>query len=217
MPVCCIPAYVHIFLNILNVGKRKCSIFRKRKLTVVDIGKTMEKCIALQKTLEKLYPRNDVTVILTLDNNKLHIEEDQKNKDESPNPQRQIIFKCGYVHEDKLVNMRLSKEDEDILDKWYSQNRPPAALNKHQVAELIELTTTKECSIRKYVRLRQEQFEKCTFTSEDLIELLHHQNKEHSGEILLEESDATDAKKSKEEPQEEELQVRLGHSWHLKK
>ena len=62
------------------------------------------------------------------------------------------------------------------------------------------------------MRYRQEQILKCTFTAENFIELLCHQNEEHSGEFIIEAS--SDAKNPN---QEEELQVRLDQSWHLKK
>ena len=169
--------------------------------------------------MESIYPSNDVTVILTLDGNKkIYVEEEQLNKDESPNPKRQIIYKCGHEYKFRVTGMRLTLETENILNKWYSQNFHKLSHchypNKDDAGLLSEQTGISVSSVKRYMKYRQEQKIKCTFTSEDFIELLQHQNEEHSGEFLIEEEASSDGKKPN---QEEELQVRLGQSWHLKK
>ena len=127
------------------------------------MDKALKQCTALQNILKKMYPSNDVIVILTLDNNKIYVEEVQKNGDKSHNPQSRIRFKCGLkydIYKFTPVKMDLTKKNKDILNHWlshkYRKEGKCTEISEEEVSKLIEQTGLSKQYINKYIEFRKE-------------------------------------------------------------
>ena len=102
------------------------------------------------------------------------------------------------------TNMKMKTQQKDILDHWYYTKicLSGKKISDDQASLLAEQTSLPKKTIKKYMIARKEGtlFEddgnECGFTSQSLIDLLRHQNVEHSNDKPQEESDtgAPDAK-----------------------
>ena len=102
------------------------------------------------------------------------------------------------------TNMKMKTQQKDILDHWYYTKicLSGKKISDDQASLLAEQTGLPTKTIKKYMIARKEGIlleddgNKCGFTSQSLIDLLRHQNVEHSNDKPQEESDtgAPDAK-----------------------
>ena len=116
----------------------------------MDLTMAKLKCMNVQTFLNTNYPCYDVTIVLSLDNDKLHIEPLQQVPKVSNNAKSRIVFKCGL----KNFNRKVLSTGVDVYELPNNAHRISA---KHF----------------------ENYGPKCEVTFRKLIDLLRHQKENH--------------------------------------